>query len=174
MKPYRSFRRGAAAIAILLAVACAHREPTLPHARHEISASVDGAPWSANLALHQPVAELQQVYDGPRLHLRGQQVAYDGVARDIEIIIADYAGTGAYTLGTPESGRWALYRRRPWPSVEPVTYFTREHGGGTVTVTSVDPVTGTLEGEFSFTAQLPSGATVTVARGRFSGSYEAL
>jgi len=172
MKRASTMFPAAVALGLALMAACA-AAPTVPLAADRISASIDERGWSANRAPHVPLAEIHQVYDGARLHLRGHELTRDSVAREVEIIVANFAGLGAYVLGAPESGRWAFFKRRAKPSLEPVIYMTDDANGGTLTVTSYDEVKRKVEGEFAFSARMPSGAEVSVAHGRFSGEISA-
>jgi hypothetical protein len=119
-----------------------------------MSADIDGSSWTASLAV-------QAVKAGGTLQVSGS----DNSAKQLNVTIMNYTGSGTYTLGGPatsgngSNGRWTagLNSNQTYSSMV-------GQGEGTCTVTESG---GNVEGTFQFTAKNTDGVQVNVTNGKF-------
>lgn len=158
-------RRFTAALLIGLPLNACDETPTGPGPT-EVSATLDGRQWTADLRGLYPFATL----DGQRLELRAvrtERAATGETATSTLLIrVSNYRGLGTYALGR-DSGNHATYTYRIEPSG--VSYATGGEIGGTVTIGAIDARDGWMSGSFAFDAHDGRVTTLRVRDGRFIG-----
>lgn len=142
-------------IAMLAITGCKKDSPSDPNANGTLTAKIDGQSWTAELTVYGSVS-------GPVFQITGS----DNAAKQLQVIIHDYSGSGTYALGgsvtanNMSSGRWTA------GLATAQTYSTQVGlGNGTCTITENG---NRLEGTFSFTAKNTDDEAVEVTEGKFT------
>jgi hypothetical protein len=143
------------------------------------TATVDGAPWTANANVGLGTAIGQVSASGQEVLVLGADISNATQARQITLRLNAFNGVGTYALGTGATGA----AERTGPSYAFLTLFvpTQQRpvaeyetatgaNAGTATVTSWDAATRRIAGTFSFTGQASTpDSLVRITAGQFEG-----
>ena len=129
-----------------------------PPATGSMTCKVDGADWTAGLAV---VA----TKNGTLVTVTGN----DSNAKQLQLILYNLAGTGTVDLGgTPtnqNAGRWTA-------GIGQNDTYTTQLGVGSGTVEVTELTDTSIKGTFQFTAKNPAGTEVAVTDGSFTATFE--